>query len=193
MIDVVTDNRFLPTDTFEPLSGYRYGVSVGIFGVAMKTCNTCIESLNNDEFNKDKNTKDGLSYTCRRCTKIRKDVWLKNNPEKNSLYCRKYSANNPEKKRVSANKWRIENKSKQLIYNAKHYKNSKHIHKYKAYRLFQKALKQGRLIKLPCHICGNTKAEAHHEDYSKPLDVLWLCKRHHEDRHIELRKAGVVL
>jgi len=30
------------------------------------------------------------------------------------------------------------------------------------------------------------KAEAHHDDYSRPLDVRWLCKRHHEEAHHSL-------
>ena len=34
----------------------------------------------------------------------------------------------------------------------------------------------------PCKICGD-KAEAHHEDYDKPLEVQWLCKVHHREAH----------
>ena len=45
------------------------------------------------------------------------------------------------------------------------------------------AIRNGNMIKIPCIDCGNKKSEAHHEDYSKPLDVLWLCKEHHWDRH----------
>ncbi len=33
-----------------------------------------------------------------------------------------------------------------------------------------------------CEICGEG-AHAHHEDYSKPLEVVWLCPRHHGERH----------
>jgi len=40
------------------------------------------------------------------------------------------------------------------------------------------ALKNGSLKKEPC-VCGNIKVEAHHEDYSLPLDVIWVCKKHH--------------
>lgn len=33
-------------------------------------------------------------------------------------------------------------------------------------------------------ICGNDNAEAHHEDYSKQLDVLWLCHKCHMRHHV---------
>lgn len=36
----------------------------------------------------------------------------------------------------------------------------------------------GRLKSEPC-FCGENKTEAHHSDYSKPLEVTWLCKKHH--------------
>ena len=45
------------------------------------------------------------------------------------------------------------------------------------------ALKTGKLTKTPCSHCGNKKVEAHHEDYSKPLDVIWLCRSCHRMHH----------
>jgi len=51
-----------------------------------------------------------------------------------------------------------------------------------------KAKKQGLLIPQPCQKCGSTKhIHAHHEDYSKPLDVVWLCSRCHRLRHCEMK------
>ena len=41
------------------------------------------------------------------------------------------------------------------------------------------ALATGRLTKQPCQVCGCEKSESHHHDYSKPLEVEWLCRTHH--------------
>lgn len=49
------------------------------------------------------------------------------------------------------------------------------------------ALKRGDLIKKPCEICGDKEVQGHHPDYSKPLDVRWLCKKHHQEHHNKTR------
>jgi len=55
----------------------------------------------------------------------------------------------------------------------------RNIHKYRARALAYSALKSGRLQRQPCEVCGATRVETHHEDYSKPLVVRWLCRPHH--------------
>ena len=42
------------------------------------------------------------------------------------------------------------------------------------------AIKQGKLEKLPCQVCGDKKSEAHHPDYSNHLLIIWLCNKHHK-------------
>ena len=52
--------------------------------------------------------------------------------------------------------------------------------------LARAALRKGIISKRPCQVCGSEKSEMHHEDYSKPYDVIWLCKKHHgRKRHIQ--------
>ena len=46
-----------------------------------------------------------------------------------------------------------------------------------------RAVQRGALVRMPCEVCGNKQADAHHDDYSKPLDVRWLCRAHHAEFH----------
>lgn len=50
-----------------------------------------------------------------------------------------------------------------------------------------KAIKLGRIKKRPCEVCGVSKVDAHHDDYFKPLDVRWLCRKHHAEHHAKAR------
>lgn len=47
------------------------------------------------------------------------------------------------------------------------------------------ALKTGKLVKpKECSQCGReVRLSAHHEDYSNPLKVVWLCSSCHKFRH----------
>lgn len=50
------------------------------------------------------------------------------------------------------------------------------------------ATKRGELIRPKnCELCGNSGTiQAHHKDYSKPLEVIWLCIKCHsqEDKKV---------
>lgn len=59
-------------------------------------------------------------------------------------------------------------------------------HKRVANYLTGNAIRDGRLIKEPCFICG-ADAEAHHSMYDEPLAVTWLCDTHHKQVHVEHR------
>ena len=45
------------------------------------------------------------------------------------------------------------------------------------------AIANGSLVRKPCEKCGAVRVDAHHDDYSRPLDVRWLCRGHHLEHH----------
>lgn len=55
-------------------------------------------------------------------------------------------------------------------------------HRKKANTAVGNALRSGKLKKQPCWVCG-CNAVAHHPDYDRPLDVVWLCQAHHRQAH----------
>jgi predicted DNA-binding protein YlxM (UPF0122 family) len=62
-----------------------------------------------------------------------------------------------------------------------------------AQNIAEKAIKRGVLVPQPCEKCGATGmmadgrniVQAHHDDYSKPLQVRWLCQKCHHQHHKE--------
>lgn len=55
--------------------------------------------------------------------------------------------------------------------------------KYRARQAVGRAVRSGKLRRMPCEVCGSLRVQAHHHDYSKPLDVHWMCWRCHNDEH----------
>lgn len=55
----------------------------------------------------------------------------------------------------------------------------------------QRALRTDKLTRQSCERCHAEKTQAHHDDYSKPLDVRWLCAPCHAAHHVALREAAL--
>lgn len=53
----------------------------------------------------------------------------------------------------------------------------------RAQRLTKAAVKRGMIKKKMCYFCGAGETLAHHHNYYKPLDPLWLCPRCHNKLH----------
>lgn len=84
----------------------------------------------------------------------------------------KYGKSEKGKKTIyeSTKRWRLKNRAKFLAHSQVRY-----------------AVKIGKLAKQSCEVCGKPFAYAHHDDYSKPLEVRWLCQKHHMEHHKNLR------
>jgi len=71
--------------------------------------------------------------------------------------------------------------AKNTLYNREYQR--KNPEKRRAHKAVEWALASKTLEKKPCDVCGETSVHAHHDDYSKPLDVRWLCPRCHKAEH----------
>lgn len=91
---------------------------------------------------------------------------------------------NRECKRIWVKKWRKENK-KLVKKNDEKYRSKNHQKIY-ARRMVRDAIKNGNLKRGECELKDKKcygRIDAHHQDYSKPLKVTWLCISHHRKLH----------
>jgi len=144
----------------------------------MKKCFKCKIIKDISEFYKHSQMADGHLNKCKECTK--KDT--RNNYRNNFEYYKEYDrgrAKLPHRKQRAAQYQREhpEQKKQSIIKYRK-----LNPEKYKAHNIVNYALRKGEIFKSFC-FCGSSKVHAHHEDYSKPLDVKWICPKHHAELH----------
>ncbi len=133
----------------------------------MKVCFKCKEELPLFEFYKHKQMADGHLNKCKSCAK--KDAI--DNRWKNIDRIRAYDRARGSRQDKAYRDW---------------YRD-KYPNKYKAQTMVSNAARDGKLTKpTQCEFCGtNNKLHGHHADYSKPLDVQWLCAPCHRQWHIK--------
>ncbi len=100
--------------------------------------------------------------------------------------------NQPERAREAARRWRREHPEydheahrltpRDNAARSKSYAKN-NPEKVAAHNAVYRAVQAGHLTPGGCEKCG-ASAEAHHDDYSKPLEVRWLCRRHHREHHL---------
>ncbi len=132
-----------------------------------KICFKCKIALPLEDFYAHPQMADGHVNKCKECNKndVRENYAAKR--DKYAVYekLRQQTSNRRKKKQAYQKNRRLANPEKAKV------------HQKVAY-----AIKSGKLVRQPCEKCGR-KAQAHHEDYSKPLDVMWLCFTHHREQH----------
>lgn len=60
-----------------------------------------------------------------------------------------------------------------------------------AHAALRSALKKGLIEKEPCEVCGAHEVDGHHDDYARPMDVRWFCRRHHKQEHRRLKCEAI--
>lgn len=111
---------------------------------------------------------------------------FKDKEERNEWY-RQYREKNREKLRAYNRKYNSEWRKKNG-YAAEMRSRLKYPEKEKARREMQSALRKGIIKREPCEVCDNPRSQGHHEDYTKPLQVRWLCAIHHRQADDKLRQ-----
>jgi hypothetical protein len=139
----------------------------------MKECFKCKTVKPLTEFYKHSKMADGHVNKCKECNKNDVTAHRNKNLEKVREYDR---ARGQESKRLKAateitRAWRAEDSRRVLAHSS-----------------VARAIRRGELVRQPCCRCGEQKSVAHHEDYDKPLEVVWLCQRCHKQRHKELKQ-----
>ena len=112
--------------------------------------------------------------------------WREKNPKRYSEWYWK-NENSREKKKAKHREWLEKNKDKQIEFHKLHKK--RFPEKVRARDIIRKAVYEGRIIKPDiCENCmkKSVRIEGHHEDYSLPYNVKWLCVKCHRNLHKEL-------
>jgi hypothetical protein len=134
----------------------------------MKICSKCGKEKPFSSFSKHYRTPDKLQFYCKSCER---------------LVNKKWRDSNLGRRRETISKWRKENSEKILEYSKKY--RSENWEKVYAGNALRDAVRRGKIHKpVICSKCsGGGIIDGHHEDYSKPLRVEWLCRTCHKANH----------
>lgn len=144
----------------------------------MKACRNCQVEKSADGFYAT------VRQPCKECVKVRARKYRAENLERVQEY---------DRERGSLPARRLDRKlrakslppEKKAEYARRYW--DKHAAKRHAHTVTGNAIRAGLLKAKPCERCGFALGvQAHHEDYGKPLDVVWLCTKCHGERHREI-------
>lgn len=153
----------------------------------MKHCRQCGTDKPTSMFSIRSNTKSGLQSECKQCMSARYHADRDAIRKRQKLNWNGYSIANADKLIEKSRDYRNRTKAKQSEYRNEYRK--RFAPKIQAKNMVQLLLAKGGLTKMPCEICSAPVTDAHHDDYAKPLEVRWLCRRHHAIWHAEHGQA----
>jgi hypothetical protein len=135
-----------------------------------QTCNRCEQAKPATEF-----------YSADRTCKVCRCALVRKNRAANVDYYRDYDRQRTQ----------TQPRREHLARNCRKFRSENPV-EYAAHAAVGNAVRDGRLKKEPCVVCKSDNVHAHHEDYSKPLAVIWLCPEHHQQYHLIRRVAEKV-
>ena len=179
----------------------------------LKTCRRCALEKNLDEFYRRASSIDGYQDNCKDCHNKTCHVWNQANRERQKEACKAWRRANKDKAAAAGRAWRLANSERNAANNRAWYlanltrtkeackawnlANPERVATYRrnwrqknpdkttAHRIVHRAIKAGELIRPDKGSRRDTscKPEAHHVDYSRPLDVEFLCRGCHLAEH----------
>lgn len=160
----------------------------------LKICNKCSAAKDLDEFSINSGMLDGRLGACKQCCNLYSRNYYVNNLDRCKANIKAYAKTESGRIRMAKAYKKYSKTEAGRIMRAKGAKiyKAKYPLRVIAKNTLNSAVKSGKLI-CPdkCTSCGNlSKIEAHHEDYTKPLDVVWLCKKCHQSLHNEKRRIS---
>ena len=150
----------------------------------MFACRLCGNEKGVDEFYKNPSSKSGYDSKCKECAKSMMKLARERNKEHYKEFDRK-RAMRPDRVAARSAYQKTESGKLALRRARDKYKLSAPLRR-SAHVALGNAIRDGRIDKWPVcaiHDCSCNKVEAHHPDYSRPLDVVWLCNKHHREVH----------
>lgn len=143
-----------------------------------KVCFKCGEIKPVVDFYKHPQMGDGRLNKCKECNK--KDV--QQNYRKNKAYYQEYEERRamlPHRVKLREEYQKTPEGKRAVARGEKAYR-KRYPEKYRAHVKFGNAVRDGKITRGKCVFCGKHKnIHGHHCDYTKPLDVMWLCQKHH--------------
>lgn len=142
----------------------------------MKTCTKCGETKPTSEFGK-RSDFDTLRSHCKECTREAAKARRHRTSEATRAKARRNYARNAEKIKATRGEWKRQNREKSRAHSAVEY-----------------AVKTGKLVRPEaCEECTDDSSQihGHHDDYSRQLEVRWLCPTCHRKADEERNEINV--